>query len=129
VGDEVVGFFIPFMAGPAHARVAVEAAHDLFRAVGYGTEGGPWIPLGAGVHTGTAFVGLVSSGSAYEFTALGDTPNVAAHLAAQAKPGEILVTDGVAAFLETDGPERRSLSLKGHPVEALVLPVASSVRS
>ena len=31
VGDEVVGFFLPFMAGPEHARVAVEAARSLFR--------------------------------------------------------------------------------------------------
>lgn len=123
VGDEVVGFFLPFMAGPEHARSAVETARDLFGAVGYGSSGGPWVPLGAGVHTGTAFVGLVSRGSVYEFTALGDTPNIAAHLAAQAAAGEILVTEGVATSLGRQPLERRQLSLKGHAVEAFVVPL------
>jgi adenylate cyclase len=126
IGDEAVGFFLPFMAGPHHPRRAVETAQDLFRAAGYGSVGGAWVPLGAGVHTGTAFVGLVSNGPAYEFTALGDAPNVAAHLAAQAGPGEILMTQDVAAAIGSDGLERRHLSLKGHPVDALVLPPFSS---
>jgi adenylate cyclase len=121
VGDEVVGFFIPFMAGPAHARRAVEAAHALFRAVGYGAEPGPWLPLGAGVHTGVSFVGFVSRGLDSEFTALGNTINVAAHLAARAGPGEILVTEPVRAALEADGLERRHVSLKGHELDAYVI--------
>jgi adenylate cyclase len=121
VGDEVVGFFLPFMAGEGHARAAVETARALFGAAGYGSPDGPWIPLGAGVHTGSAFVGYISRGEASEFTALGDTINVAAHLAATAAPGEILITDAVAASLETDDLERRHLSLKGHELDALVI--------
>jgi adenylate cyclase len=123
VGDEVVGFFLPFMAGDAHARVAVEAARALFDAAGYGSPDGPWIPLGAGVHTGSAFVGYISRGEASEFTALGDTINVAAHLAAQARAGEILITDAVGASLETAGLERRHLSLKGHEIDSIVIDV------
>jgi adenylate cyclase len=123
VGDEVVGFFLPFMAGDRHAAAAVETAEALLRAVGHGTFDGPWVPLGAGVHTGPAFVGYVSKGFDSEFTALGDTINVAAHLAAQAKAGEILVTEAVGAALETSGLERRHLSLKGHEVDALVIAV------
>ena len=123
VGDEVVGFFLPFMAGERHPRVAVEAARALFRAVGYGTEEGPWLPLGAGVHTGHTFVGYISRGEASEFTALGDTINVASHLAAQAKAGEIVITEAVGASLETNGLERRHLSLKGHELDALVIAV------
>ncbi len=77
VGDEVVGFFLPFMAGDEHPRVAVEAARALVRGrrATARTEG-PWIPLGAGVHTGPSFVGYISRGEASEFTALGDTINV-----------------------------------------------------
>ncbi len=123
VGDEVVGFFLPFMAGADHPRVAVEAARALFDAAGYGSEEGPWLTLGAGIHTGDTFVGYISRGEASEFTALGDTINLAAHLAAQAKAGEILITDPVAASLETSGLERRHLSLKGHELDALVIPV------
>ncbi|HZB79291.1 MAG TPA: adenylate/guanylate cyclase domain-containing protein [Actinomycetota bacterium] len=123
VGDEVVGFFLPFMTGDGHPRAAVETAEALFLAVGYGSDAGPWVPLGAGVHTGPAFVGYVSRGESSEFTALGDTINVAAHLATQAHAGEILVTEAVGASLETSGLERRHLSLKGHELDALVIAV------
>lgn len=122
VGDEVVGFFIPFMAGERHAERAVEAARALFRGVGYGSEAGPWLPLGAAVHTGPSFIGFVSRGLDSEFTALGNTINVTAHLAAQAKAGEILVTEPVRTALGADGLERRHLSLKGHELDAYVLP-------
>jgi adenylate cyclase len=123
VGDEVVGLFLPLLAGPEHARRAVEAAEELLRATGHGTPEGPWVPLGAGVHTGKAFVGIVGSaeGTA-DFTALGDPLNVAAHLASQAAIGEILVTDEAASAASLPvGLERRHLSLKGHPVDATVL--------
>lgn len=123
VGDEVVGLFLPFMAGKEHARRAVEAAEGLLLATGHGSAEGPWVPLGAGVHTGTAFVGVVGSKGASDFTALGDPVNVAAHLASQAAIGEILVTNQAAsaASLPDAGLERRHLSLKDHPVDALVL--------
>lgn len=128
VGDEVVGFFIPLLAGPAHAAVAVRTAQDLLAATGHNEEEGPWLPLGAGVNSGTAFVGMVSSGAGSEFTAFGDTINVAAHVAASAGAGEILVTDAAAqaAALEDEGLERRRLSLKGHEAYAFVLAVSES---
>jgi adenylate cyclase len=129
VGDEVVGFFLPFMVGDHHPTAAVDAARALFEVAGYGSEDGPWIPLGAAVHTGTAFVGYISRGEASEFTAMGDTINVAAHLAGQAGPGEILVTEQVGAALETGGLERRHLSLKGHELDALVIGVAERSRA
>jgi adenylate cyclase len=123
VGDEIVGFFLPFMVGDRHPQAAVETARGLFHAVGYDDEEGPWLPLGAGVHTGPTFVGYVSRGEQSEFTALGDTINVAAHLAAKAGPGEILITREVAAALESSGLERRHLSLKGHELDAFVIDV------
>jgi len=124
VGDAVVALFLPFMTGPGHARRGVDAAEALLLATGDG-GGEPWVPLGAGVHTGTAFVGIVGSKSSSDFTALGDPVNIAAHLASQAAAGEILVTDAAAeaAGMTQDDLERRHVSLKGHPVDALVLPV------
>lgn len=127
VGDEVVGFFIPFMAGERHAARAVEAAGAMLRAVGYGSEAGPWLPLGAAVHTGPSFVGFVPGGLESEFTALGDTINVAAHLVAEARAGEILVTEEAGAALEVDRLERRHLSLKGHELDAYVITEPATV--
>jgi adenylate cyclase len=130
VGDEVVGLFVPFLAGPDHTRKAVEAAQALLRVTGHGTDEGPWVPIGAGVHRGRAFVGIVTSAeSNADFTALGDPVNVTAHLASQAAAGEVLVTDAAAAAaaLEIQGLERRHLSLKGHPVDAIVVPAGADV--
>ena len=129
VGDEIVGLFIPFMAGPEHVKRAVEAAQALLRATGHGSPEGPWAPLGAGVHTGSAFVGMVGKDESSDFTALGDPVNIAAHLASHAAIGEVLVTDPVAeaAGLVDDGLERRHVLLKGHPIDALVLPASPVV--
>lgn len=124
VGDEVVGLFVPFMTGPEHARRAIETAEALMRATGHDAPEGPWVPIGAGVHTGTAFVGMVGSADGVsDFTVLGDPPNVAAHLASQAAIGEVLVTQAAAsaASLSVDALELRHLSLKGHAVDAVVL--------
>jgi adenylate cyclase len=131
VGDEVVGLFVPVLTGPAHASRAVEAAEHLLLAIGHGSPEGPWLPIGAGVHTGTVFVGIVGTEDAPDFTALGDPMNVAAHLASQAAAGEILVTEDAAtsASLDTTGLERRMLSLKGHPVDAVVITSAVSERA
>lgn len=124
VGDEVVALFIPGFAGAEHAREAIEAAQELLRSTGHdGPE--PWIPVGAGIHTGVAYVGTVGESDAVDFTALGDAVNTTARLAATARAGEILVSGAaaLAAGLETDSLERRTLELRGRDesVEAWVL--------
>ena len=43
-------------------------------------------------HTGEAFVGVVGSDEKLDFTALGDTVNIAARLGGIAGPGELLVS-------------------------------------
>ena len=129
VGDEVVGFFVPLLAGPNHALAAVHAAQHLLRATGHEDQAGPWLPLGVGVNTGIAFVGVVSSGATSDFTALGDPINVTSHVAAQAAAGEILVTDATAASaaIDTSTYEHRALSLKGHAKGAFVVPVDATL--
>jgi len=123
VGDEVVALFIPGFAGEDHATRAVSAAQELLRETGNdGAE--PWLPVGAGVHTGVAYVGRVGQGDACDFTAVGDAVNTTARLASSARAGEILVSRAAAdaAGLELDGLEARTLTLRGRDetVEALV---------
>ena len=114
VGDEVVAMFFPLMSGPRHPAHAVEGALALLRATGHGDAGGPWVPVGVGVHTGLAWVGAVGDKSHTELTALGDTVNVTARLASAAGAGEILVTSAAAQAAGLDpGLERRELELKG----------------
>jgi adenylate cyclase len=128
IGDEVAGLFLPFLTGPNHAGRAIEVARDLLLATGQGSPEGAWIPLGVGVHTGTAFVGIVASGGVSDFTALGDPVNQAAHLASQAAAGEILVSEDAAASagLAEPSSERRHVSLKGHPLDVIVLQAQAS---
>jgi adenylate cyclase len=130
VGDEVVALFLPLMTGPGHARRAVEAAEALLDATGHADGERPWVPLGAGVHTGVAFVGVVGTGGSSDFTALGDPVNIASHLASQAAAGEILMSDATAAAaaMAHEDLERRHVSLKGHPLDALVLRVGGPAR-
>jgi adenylate cyclase len=112
VGDEVIGIFIPALAGDDHARAAVDSALELLRATGHDTDA-PWAPLGIGVNTGPAYVGVVGTAEHVEFTALGDAVNVAARLASAAGPGEILLTDAAADAAHRTGLEHRRLDLRG----------------
>lgn len=117
VGDEVTALFIPGFAGEQHARRAVEAGQKLLRVTGHGDRGDPWVPVGVGVHTGTAWVGSIvgASGEAADFTALGDNVNIAARLASNAAKGEVIASEASldAAGIETAGMEKRDLELKG----------------
>lgn len=123
VGDEVVALFIPGFAGEDHASRAVGAARELLRETG--NDGpDPWVPIGAGVHTGVAFVGSVGEGDDCDFTAVGDAVNTAARLASSAASGEILVSTAalVASGLDSSGLETRTLTLRGRDevVDAVV---------
>jgi len=123
IGDEVTGLFVPGIAGPAHAQVAIEAAQAILAATGHGTPAGPWIPVGVGIHTGTAYVGSVGQkGGMTDITALGDAVNTTARLASQAAAGEILLSESarMSAGLASAGLESRQLQLKGRSEPILV---------
>jgi adenylate cyclase len=132
VGDELVAMFFPLMAGDHHAECGLAAARALLEATGHADPDGPWVPVGAGLHTGSAWVGAVGEGVHVTITALGDAVNTAARLASPAAAGEILVTAAAAsaAGLEPDLPSR-SLELKGKQdvVEVVALTVSPAVRS
>jgi adenylate cyclase len=117
VGDEVTALFIPGYTKNEHARKAIESGKSLLRVTGHGETNGPWVPIGVGIHTGTAWVGSIvgASGVVADFTALGDNVNVAARLASMAGPGEILVSQVTldAAQIDTRGLEERQLELRG----------------
>lgn len=131
VGDEVTALFIPGYAGNDHAQKALEAGRSLLRVTGHGESGGPWVPVGVGVHTGVAWVGSIArvSGSAADFTALGDNVNVTARLASNAKAGEVLISDSAyaASGLDLGDLEHRQLELKGksEPIGVRILRVAN----
>jgi len=117
VGDEVIGLFIPGFAGQEHSRRAIEAAQEILKRLGDVKPGKSRLPVGVGVHTGVAYVGVVQGADEgiTDFTALGDNVNIAARLASQAGVGQILVSDAAyrAARVDLGNLENRSLMLKG----------------
>jgi adenylate cyclase len=125
VGDEVVALFSTPFTGPEHAKAGISAARALLAETGRPTAAGPAIPVGAGVHTGVAFVGAVGKGDVTDFTALGDAVNATARLASAAGAGEILVSRAAAtsAQLDTASLEARHLALRGRsePVDVVVI--------
>ena len=92
LGDGVMALFIPVIAGENHAGRAINAGRAVLAAIvrdGLVRKG---LMVGAGVHSGEAFVGVVGGGEKIDFTALGDTVNIAARLGGIAGPGELLVS-------------------------------------
>jgi adenylate cyclase len=129
LGDEAIGLYIPGFTGPEHPRKAIEAAQDLLKLTGHRDARGPWLPVGIGVHTGLAFVGVIGDEkSTADFTALGDNVNITARLASEAGPGEVFISDAAysAANLDLGGLQRRQIELKGksEPIDVYVLQVA-----
>lgn len=135
VGDETIGLFIPAFSGPDHAAKAIAAGRALLEAVTAprAASQGP-IPVGAGVHTGIAFVGSVgSAGDVTDFTALGDAVNTTARLASLAAGGELLVSADAArhAGLDTTSFEPRTVEVRGREasLEIFATTVASAAES
>ena len=126
VGDELVAVFPPLLSADRHPERAVSAARELLRATGHGTAEGPWVPVGAAVHTGRVWFGAVGEGVHVEMTVVGDAVNVAARLAAMAGAGEILVSAEAAELAGLEpGLPHSSLELKGksEPIELVTLSV------
>jgi adenylate cyclase len=128
MGDQVIALFVPRFAGKDHAKVAVHAAEELLRVTGHGDLKGPWVPVGIGIHTGTAYVGAVGAADGVtEIAVLGSAANMCARLSSNASAGEILMSEEsvTSGNLDVEGLETRLLALKGvsQPVSVRVMKV------
>jgi adenylate cyclase len=128
MGDQVIALFVPRFAGKDHARVALRAAQELLRVTGHGEANDPWIPVGAGIHTGTAYVGAVGAADGVtEIAVLGSAANLCARLSSKAAAGEILISDASvqAANFDASNLASRLLQLKGYsqPVAVKVMKI------
>src|SRR5207247_2871251 len=111
-GLEDDALFMPVFSCARHAAPAIRVARRLLVETGHGAPTGPWLHVGAGIHSGTAFVGAMAvAGEVVNFTALGDTVNAAARLASAAAAGEVLISDNalVVANVDLVRAQRRAL--------------------
>ncbi len=124
LGDGVMALFIPVIAGEGHATRAIDAGTAILAAVDRSGLGDSGFLVGAGVHTGEAFVGAIGSVEKIDFTALGDSVNIAARLGGLAGPGELLVS---RAAWDRSGrgtpPAERDVDIAGRTGTLAVVPL------
>jgi adenylate cyclase len=107
IGDGLMALFGAPTATPEDASNALNAAVDMQRRIieinkELLTEGFQEIGVGIGLHTGEATVGYIGSDRRSEYTAIGDTVNLASRLESNAKGGQILLSDSTARAAKTE---------------------------
>jgi adenylate cyclase len=90
LGDGLMAIFGAGDSDSNHARDAVSAGREILRAVNelnkeLSAQGRAPIQIGIGIHSGSAIVGSVGSPQRLEFTAIGNTVNVASRIQALTK--------------------------------------------
>ncbi len=98
IGDCVMAVWGPPQAHPDDPARAVSAAlemQEVMRGLNARrlADGRRPIEVGIGINTGSAIVGFMGSSERHEFTAIGDSVNVAARLCGLAKGGEVLAAE------------------------------------
>ena len=98
IGDAIMAFWGAPLDDPLHAQHAISAALDMcdrlesFRmTLGEGDQG---FDVGIGIHSGPAVVGLIGSEQRREYTAIGDTVNLASRIEG--------LTKGIARILVSE---------------------------
>lgn len=102
IGDGLMAIFGAPTAGPEDALNAVKAAVTMQKKIAHlnaelGAEGYENISIGIGLHTGEATIGYIGSERRSEYTAIGDTVNLASRLESNASGGQILMSEAAAA--------------------------------
>ncbi len=96
IGDAVMTLYNTPLEQADHPARAVATATDIVRALPAFHEQFPdefRLKLNFGIHTGTAIVGNVGSPEIMDFTAVGDTVNVASRLQSLSENGQILISE------------------------------------
>jgi adenylate cyclase len=101
LGDGIMALFGAPTATPDDAANAVKAAAEMqTRLLDLNSEleaeGQKPIAIGIGLHTGVATVGYIGSDARSEYTAIGDTVNLASRLESNTVGGQILISDATA---------------------------------
>ncbi|BAU29565.1 adenylate cyclase [Aneurinibacillus soli] len=106
IGDGVMGIFGAPIQTDNHAELAIRAALEMRKGSAELTERlrqqiGHTVQFGIGINSGDAVIGNIGSKSRLDYTAIGDTVNLAARLESNAKPGKILISENTKARVES----------------------------
>lgn len=126
VGDAMMAIFNAPVRQPDHALRATRAGlrlHEAIAAAAAGHDG--WPRFRVGINTGPALVGNIGADQMRNFTAIGDTTNLAARLEGLAEPGQVVIGPGTLDRLGDDAvvSDLGSVAVKGKrdPVPVFVL--------
>lgn len=102
IGDCVMALFgapIPSERSPRNALVAAVRMQQQVARLGEERiqRGLAPMRIGIGMHHGPAVVGNIGSAERMQYTAIGDTVNIAARLVSRAEPGQILISETMYA--------------------------------
>ncbi len=119
IGDGLMAIFGAPTATSSDAKNAVRTAVAMQRRIAQLNqelikEGFNQVNVGIGLHTGVATIGYIGSNQRSEYTAIGDTVNLASRLESNARGGEILVSEATAREVGDlfDYVQRESLTVK-----------------
>jgi class 3 adenylate cyclase len=118
IGDAVMAFFNVPIKRTGHAAAAVMAAAQIQELLpGLSERLGVPLHASIGIASGFARVGRLGSDDVKDYSAIGDAVNQAARLQAQARAGEIVVSQDVYQEVASAYPsvQAESLALKGFP--------------
>ncbi len=98
IGDAVMAIYGAPIEDENHAEKALETALEMQKGMGllekrFLERGINPIKIGIGITTGEAVIGNIGSLRRMEYTAIGDSVNLAARLEELAKPGQILISE------------------------------------
>ncbi len=123
LGDGLMALFGAPFALQNDAEAAVRAAMNMQKSLAElnNLSGKAPLQIGIGIHTGEAVVGFLGTERRMDYTAIGDTVNVASRLTSQAGPGQIVISDATRLQLCRDIPcsQLAPMKLKGRdePIE------------
>lgn len=138
LGDGVMALFGAPIAHEDHARRAVQAALGIRRALDayrgqLERDRGIQFRVRQGLNTGLVVVGSIGTDLRMDYTAVGDTTNVAARLLQTAEPDQIVVSEAVhhlvKDFFHTRALGDRTLKGKAETVRAWEIVSAQETRS
>ncbi|MGW8324391.1 MAG: adenylate/guanylate cyclase domain-containing protein [Desulfobacterales bacterium] len=127
IGDAVLGVFGVPVYHKNHALRAVSAASDMQKAFLEKRDNGNDLlqSVGIGINSGVVVSGNIGSQNRMEYTVIGDSVNLAAHLYRLANPGEIVISKSVYVhlkeILEVEPLPPQYIKGKAEPVETFRL--------
>ncbi len=112
LGDGIMAVFGAPLAKPDDAVRAAKTAVEMQQALArlntsWEARGRPSWKMGVGVNTGPVTAGNIGSSKRMDYTVIGDSVNLSSRLCANAKEGQILISESTFQLLDGSFPARR----------------------